>query len=123
MRRVLDYCKRHVAETLLIAENVENFGIENDKTLFNCGDYYGYFDEHDYLTGIAFFGNFGNSLIHFEERSVALEFAKVAERYNVKSLEGTERMIQPIYNGYCKNNDCSFINQAQYCVVQETKNS
>lgn len=95
---ILDYLERNHIECTFLIGNVNNFGIENDKTVRRCGDYLGYFEGKD-LKGILAFYNLGSCIPHFESEGAVPEFVELMKEREFKHLLGMRRIIGPLYEG------------------------
>lgn len=94
--QLLDYLKRNEFGTTLIIGNVKQFGINNDKNIRRCGDYYGYI-ENNKLQGVIAFYNLGNCITHYENANSIQYFSDIIKVRNVDSLLGMSRYILPLY--------------------------
>ncbi|MGE5474442.1 MAG: GNAT family N-acetyltransferase [Ignavibacteriales bacterium] len=95
---IQEYIDRNHMETTFLFGNVEHYGIDNtDKTLFRCGDYYGYFDRQS-LKGIIPFYNLGSCIPHFEDDKALPEIIDLVKNQKTFTyLIGVEKVIKPIY--------------------------
>lgn len=94
---VLDYLERNHIECTFLIGNVQQFGIDNNKDIRRCADYYGYFKGND-LTGILPFYNLGSCIPHFESKEAVPEFAELMKANNFTFLLGMKKLIKPLYD-------------------------
>lgn len=94
--QLLDYLKQNEFDTTLIIGNVKQFGIDNDKNIRRCGDYYGYIENHK-LQGVIAFYNLGNCITHYESVNSIQYFSDIIKEKNVNNLLGMSKYILPLY--------------------------
>jgi uncharacterized protein len=95
--QVADYLERNHVECTFLIGNVEQFGIDNNKDLRRCGDYYGYFEGTD-LKGILPLYNLGSCIPHFESQGAVPEFAELLKANSFTFLLGMKKLIKPLYD-------------------------
>ncbi|MDO6354636.1 GNAT family N-acetyltransferase [Caloramator sp. CAR-1] len=93
---VEEYLKRNHIETTFLIGNIKYFGIENNKELRRCGDYYGYFEKSE-LKGILPFYNLGSCIPHYESEGAIPYFVELMKDREFKYLLGMRRVIEPLY--------------------------
>lgn len=93
---VEEYLKRNHIETTFLIGNIKYFGIENNKELRRCGDYYGYFEKGK-LKGIIPFYNLGSCIPHYESDGAIPYFTELMKERDFKYLLGMRRIIEPLY--------------------------
>jgi RimJ/RimL family protein N-acetyltransferase len=93
---VLAYLEKHHLEVTFLIGNVISFGLENDKSIRRCGDYYGYFEEED-LKGIIAFYNLGSCIPHYEDKNAIKEFSELMKNRNFETLLGMEHIVKPLF--------------------------
>jgi uncharacterized protein len=93
---VMEYLKRNHIETTFIIGNVLNFGLENDKNIRRCADYYGYFEDTK-LKGILPFYNLGSCIPHYESMDAVPTFAEIMKERKFNYLLGMEHIVRPLY--------------------------
>jgi len=93
---VLKYLNKHDIETTFLIGNVNLFGLDNDKNVRRCGDYYGYF-ENGTLRGVLPFYNLGSCIPHYDSPSAIPYFAELLKENNFEFLLGMESVIKPLY--------------------------
>ena len=93
---VLEYLEKHHIETTFLIGNVELLGLENNKELRRCGDYYGYFQDES-LRGVLPFYNLGSCIPHYDSDFAIPYFAGLLKERNFKHLLGMEGIIKPLY--------------------------
>lgn len=93
---VEEYLKRNHIETTFLIGNIKYFGIENDKELRRCGDYFGYFEKGE-LKGIIPFYNLGSCIPHYESQGAITYFIELMKERDFKYLLGMRRIIEPLY--------------------------
>lgn len=93
---VLDYLERNHIETTFLIGNVLEFGLDNNRDIRRCGDYYGYFEGED-LKGVIPFYNLGSCIPHFESEKAVEGFSELINTRNIDVLIGMKKVIAPIY--------------------------
>lgn len=93
---ILEYLKRNEIETSFLYANVIEFGVDNDRNIRRCADYYGFFDG-ELLKGILPFYNLGSCIPHFETVDAVPLFAEVMRERNFEFLLGMQSVIKPLY--------------------------
>lgn len=93
---VEEYLERNHIETTFLIGNIKYFGLENNRELRRCGDYYGYF-EGGQLKGILPFYNLGSCIPHYESEGAIPYFVKLMKERNFKFLLGMKKIIEPLY--------------------------
>ena len=93
---ILEYLKRNEVETSFLYANVIEFGVDNDRDIRRCADYYGFFDG-EILKGILPFYNLGSCIPHFEAIEAVPLFAEVMKERNFEFLLGMQSIIKPLY--------------------------
>lgn len=93
---VLEYLEKHHIETTFLIGNVNSFGLDNNKEMRRCGDYYGYF-EHEVLRGVLPFYNLGSCIPHYDSEKAIPYFAVLLRQRSFEFLLGMEKLIKPLY--------------------------
>jgi ribosomal protein S18 acetylase RimI-like enzyme len=94
---VLNYLERNHIETTFLIGNVNDFGLDNDKSQRRCGDYFGYFED-DNLKGILPIYNLGSCIPHFESEGAVPFFVDIMKERKFNHLLGMASTIKPIYD-------------------------
>jgi RimJ/RimL family protein N-acetyltransferase len=93
---VLSYLENHHLEVTFLIGNVISFGLENNKNIRRCADYFGYFEEN-ILKGILAFYNLGSCIPHYEDKNAIKEFAELMKKTKFEVLLGMEHIIKPLF--------------------------
>jgi len=93
---VLQYLEKHSIETTFLTGNVKNFGLDNNKQVRRCGDYYGFF-QGNALRGILPFYNLGSCIPHYDSSSAIPYFVNLLKEKDFTHLLGMESIIKPLY--------------------------
>lgn len=93
---VLDYLERNHIETTFLIGNVNEYGLDNNKDLRRCGDYYGYFEE-DELKGVLPIYNLGSCIPHFEAPGAVPYFSEIMKEREFGYLLGMSSVVDPLY--------------------------
>jgi len=93
---VLQYLEKHHIETTFLIGNVKHFGLDNNKEIRRCGDYYGYF-EVDSLKGVLALYNLGSCIPHYDSPSAIPYFVNILKEKNFTHLLGMEGIVKPLY--------------------------
>lgn len=115
-----DYIERNHMECTFLIGNVKNFGIENNKNIIRCGDYFGYFEE-DELKGIIPFYNLGSVIPHFESLNAVDEFSKLLKEREFKFLLGMKKYIDPLYKEIKDCKDVEKFSEDSYFINNDFK--
>lgn len=93
---VMEYMDRNHIETTFLIGNILNFGLNNDKNIRRCADYFGYFEGTE-LKGILPFYNLGSCIPHYESSLAVDEFVQLMKERNFSYLLGMEKVVKPLY--------------------------
>ena len=93
---ILKYLARNEIETSFIYANIIEFGVENNRDIRRCADYYGFFDK-EILKGILPFYNLGSCIPHFEADEAVPLFSEIMKERNFEFLMGMQKVIKPLY--------------------------
>jgi GNAT superfamily N-acetyltransferase len=93
---VLEYLGRNEIETSFLYGNIIEFGVDNDKNIRRCADYYGFFMEGE-LKGILPFYNLGSCIPHYESEEAILPFAELMKERSFEFLLGMKKIIEPLF--------------------------
>ena len=93
---VLEYLNKYPIETTFLIGNVNLFGLDNNKELRRCADYYGYF-ENGTLRGVLPFYNLGSCIPHYNSPYAIPYFVELLKEKNFKYFLGMESIIKPLY--------------------------
>lgn len=110
---VLNYLDKNNIEAAFLIQNVLTYGIENDTTKENCGDYYGYF-ESGKLKGILPFYNHGGCFPHYESIKAINEFSEIIINKNIDTLIGMKYIVEPFYLILNEIKELQFYSEASY---------
>lgn len=92
---VLDYCHKYEIETVFLIGNINLYGINNNKNIKRCGDYFGYF-ENEELKGIIAFYNLGSVIPHFTSQGAISYIVELLNDRNFQTLLGVKRIVNPL---------------------------
>lgn len=110
---VLNYLDKNNIEAAFLIQNVLTYGLENDNTKENCGDYYGYF-ESDKLKGILPFYNHGGCFPHYESIKAINEFSEIIINKNIDTLIGMKYIVEPFYVILNEIKELQFYSETSY---------
>lgn len=112
-KMILDYHARNELETSFFYSNVIEFGVDNNKDVGRCADYYGWFED-DFLRGVIPFYNLGSCIPHYESDEAIPQFAEMMKEKRFEFLLGMDRVIKPLFRQFegvrevVEYNDSSF---------------
>lgn len=110
---VLDYHKRNEIETSFFYSNVMEFGVDNNKDMRRCADYFGWFEDGS-LRGVIPFYNLGSCIPHYESDEAIPHFIGLMKERSFEFLLGMDRIIKPLFKEFqgqrvvIEYNDSSF---------------
>lgn len=93
---IMEYLERNHIETTFLTGNVLSFGLENNKNIRRCADYFGYFKGEN-LKGILPFYNLGSCIPHYESKAAIPDFAELMKERKFNYLLGMEHIVKPLY--------------------------
>jgi len=93
---VLEYVERNEIETSFLYANVLTVGLENNREIRRCGDYFGYFEGLE-LKGILPFYNLGSCIPHYESPDAVPLFLQIIKDRKFEYLLGMDHIVRPIY--------------------------
>ena len=110
---ILDYHARNEIETSFFYSNVIEFGVDNNKDMRRCADYFGWFEDGS-LRGVIPFYNLGSCIPHYESAEAIPYFAALMKERSFEFLLGMDRIIKPLFRQFegerevIEYNDSSF---------------
>lgn len=93
---LLDYHSRNEIETTFFYSNVVEFGVDNNRAMRRCADYFGWFEDGS-LRGVLPFYNLGSCIPHFESDRAIPGFAALMKERSFEFLLGMDRVVRPLY--------------------------
>ena len=93
---ILDYHARNEIETSFFYSNVIEFGVDNNKDMRRCADYFGWFEDGS-LRGVLPFYNLGSCIPHYESDEAIPHFAALMKEKSFAYLLGMDRVIKPLF--------------------------
>lgn len=115
---VLEYLGRNEIETSFLYANVINIGLENDKEIRRCADYFGFFCG-ERLKGILPFYNLGSCIPHYETEDAVACFADIMKKRKFEYLMGMDRIVRPIYEGIREHKNILKCNESIYFINKD----
>lgn len=119
-RKIIEnYLERNHLETTYLIGNIE-FGIDNNKEVRRCADYFGYFEE-DKLKGIIPFYNLGSCIPHYESKGAVPHFVDLIKEKDVSVLIGMSSIIKPLYDEIKGYKNIKNYSESCYLINNELK--
>lgn len=112
---VMQYLARYEVETSFLYANVLNIGMENNKEIRRCGDYFGFFEGME-LKGILPFYNLGSCIPHYEADAAIPFFSEIMNERKFEYLLGMDRIVRPLYENIKNNKNILKCNESSYFI-------
>jgi GNAT superfamily N-acetyltransferase len=114
-QKIFEYLGRNEIETTFLYSNILEFGVENNKEVRRCADYYGFFID-DELKGILPFYNLGSCIPHFEVDEAVPCFAELMKDRKFDYLLGMQKIIKPLYEAVKANKETKQYDESSYFI-------
>lgn len=119
-KMIMDYLARNEIETSFLYANVVEFGVDNNKEIRRCADYYGFF-KGDELKGILPFYNLGSCIPHYEDKEAILPFSELMKERYFEFLLGMSKIIRPLYEEIKNYKEIKSCDESSYFVNKNFK--
>lgn len=117
---VLEYLGRNEIETSFLYGNIIEFGIDNNKDIGRCADYYGYLVGGT-LRGILPFYNLGSCIPHYEVEDAVPSFSELMKERKFNFLLGMQKIIKPLYEQIKMYKEVQSYDESSYFINRDFK--